>query len=182
MSPSSVLPIFPPFAERIVAVLPLAPLSFVAQKIVEGVSRRRPGLFDRLGEHADKRYLIDATDMPVVFRLEPRRGAPTIAVEPRQEDAAFDTRIAGPFAALLGMLHGTLDGDALFFSGDVIIEGDTAAALALRNALDDAQIDLIEEFAGSLGPLGGVVERPARQAAKLAEHLLGVAFVRGGAR
>ena len=39
------------------------------------------------------------------------------------------------------------DGDALFFSGALEISGDTSAVLALRNALDDAELDLTEELA-----------------------------------
>lgn len=45
------------------------------------------------------------------------------------------------------MLHGREDGDALFFSGALEISGDTSAVLALRNALDDAELDLTEELA-----------------------------------
>lgn len=45
------------------------------------------------------------------------------------------------------MVHGALDGDALFFSRDILIEGDTEAVLALRNAVDDAEIDLAGEIA-----------------------------------
>jgi len=49
-------------------------------------------------------------------------------------------------------VHGTWDGDALFFSRDLMIEGDTSAALALRNAIDDAELDLSVEIAGLGGP------------------------------
>ncbi len=42
---------------------------------------------------------------------------------------------------LIGLLDGTYDGDALFFTRDLVIEGDTAAVLALRNAIEDANLD-----------------------------------------
>ena len=80
----------------------------------------------------------------------------------RGDAVAWEAHIAGPFAALLGMLHGTMDGDALFFSRDIIIEGDTEAVLALRNALDDAEIDILGEITASLGPLGPWLEKPLR--------------------
>ncbi|NIR58454.1 MAG: sterol-binding protein, partial [Gammaproteobacteria bacterium] len=48
-----------------------------------------------------------------------------------------DATIAGPMSAFLGMMHGEIDGDALFFSRDISVDGDTSAVLALRNAIDD---------------------------------------------
>ena len=97
--------------------------------------RSRPRLFQRLGEHASKTVLIDPTDLPIVFRAfarpangrgsrSSRRGVPVNAT----------ARIAGPLAALIGLVHGAYDGDALFFSRDLVIEGDTELVLALRNA------------------------------------------------
>ncbi len=65
------------------------------------------------------------------------------------------------------MLHGTEDGDALFFSGRLEISGDTAAVLALRNALDDAELDLTEELAAISGePLGRWLRRASAFAAR----------------
>ena len=54
--------------------------------------------------------------------------------------AAYDARIAAPLIVLLGMIDGTYDGDALFFSRDLVIEGDTEAVLALRNAIENAEL------------------------------------------
>jgi predicted lipid carrier protein YhbT len=73
----------------------------------------------------------------------------------RARPPAHDARIAGPLSAFLAMMHGAEDGDALFFSRDLTVEGDTAAVLALRNAMDDAELDLTEELAALAGPLGG---------------------------
>jgi len=39
------------------------------------------------------------------------------------------------------MIDGTYDGDALFFSRDLVIEGDTEAVLALRNAIENAELN-----------------------------------------
>jgi predicted lipid carrier protein YhbT len=57
------------------------------------------------------------------------------------------------------MMHGAEDGDALFFSRDLTVEGDTAAVLALRNAMDDAELDLTEELAALAGPLASPLRR-----------------------
>ena len=59
---------------------------------------------------------------------------------------------------LIDLAEGRLDGDALFFSRDLAVEGDTEAVVALRNAVDDAEIDLTADLASMFGPLAG----PAR--------------------
>ena len=79
-----------------------------------------------------------------------------------------------PLAALLGMVHGAYDGDALFFSRDLVIEGDTAAVLALRNAMDNAELDLAAEAEAISGPLGARV----RRLIDFAERRTGVALSR----
>jgi predicted lipid carrier protein YhbT len=72
------------------------------------------------------------------------------------------------------MMHGAEDGDALFFSRDLAVEGDTAAVLALRNAMDDAELDLTEELAALSGPLAA----PLRRALARAERSTGLALHR----
>jgi predicted lipid carrier protein YhbT len=79
---------------------------------------------------------------------------------------------------LLGLVHGVYDGDALFFSRDLVIEGDTEAVLALRNAIDNEEIDLAKEAAGLFGPLESLAAGPARKLAELVGGLSGVAFTR----
>jgi predicted lipid carrier protein YhbT len=81
---------------------------------------------------------------------------------------------------LLAMVHGTLDGDALFFSRDITIEGDTNAVLAMRNAIDAAEIDLPSEIAALFGPLGPVARATARVALPIMGRLFDVASSRWG--
>ena len=77
-------------------------------------------------------------------------------------------------AAVVGLVDGAFDGDALFFSRDLVIEGDTAAALALRNAIDDAELDLAHEAATLSGPLA----RPLKQIIAFAERRTGLYLTR----
>lgn len=109
-----------------------------------------PGLISRLGTYANYRFAIDPTDLPITLLLHPDPA--TIRITLHRRPPVADARIAGPLAALLGLVHGVWDGDALFFSRDLVIEGDTSAALALRNAIDDAELDLGAEIAGMSGP------------------------------
>lgn len=174
------LPLFPALASRLMQPLPLFPLRLAAQKVVDSLAARHPGLFARLGDQASKTFLLDPTDLPFAFILRPRPDKPAIDVVKRGEAVAWEAHIAGPFAALLGMLHGTMDGDALFFSRDIIIEGDTEAVLALRNAVDDAEIDLAAEIAAITGPASPYVAQVLRAIRPAAERLTGVALGRPG--
>ena len=76
------------------------------------------------------------------------------------------------------MIHGAYDGDALFFSRDIVIEGDTAAGLALRNAIDNAELDLFEEALDMLGPLKARVAPRLRPLVAAAGRRTGVALQR----
>ena len=60
---------------------------------------------------------------------------------------------AGTFFNLLDMIDGAQDGDALFFSRNLKVTGDTEAVVALRNALDDFEGSALDSVVGSFGPL-----------------------------
>lgn len=124
----------------------LALASALLSRLTRAVDHRHPGLLRRLGPEAEKRLLIDARELPALLVLCP--SARRLTLHPRgAPPPAHDAAIRGRLSAFLAMLHGAADGDALFFSGDLAISGDTSAVLALRNALDDAEIDLAEELA-----------------------------------
>jgi predicted lipid carrier protein YhbT len=132
---------------RLVPTQPMGPaLTLIARRLIA----RHPRLIARLGGYASARFVIDPTDLPLVLLLQPHPTHTRIEVHRSAPEA--DARIAGPLAGLLGLVHGAYDGDALFFSRDLVIEGDTSAALALRNAIDDAELDLGAEIAALAGP------------------------------
>lgn len=123
------------------SVLPLQPLELAANHILRGVIDRHPGIIARMGEHAAKRFAVDPLDCPFAFLLDLRPGQPRLQAVASLVGQRFDARIAGSMLVLIGLLDGTYDGDALFFTRDLSIEGDTAAVLALRNAIEDANLD-----------------------------------------
>jgi predicted lipid carrier protein YhbT len=170
--PALSIPIFPTPLARALRFMPLRPLALALTQVSRSVAKRHSSMFRRLGEYGESRFILDPTDLPVTMCLEPRGGAPRISLSRR--DLEGDARIAGPLAALLGLVHGAYDGDALFFSRDLVIEGDTSAALALRNAIDDAELDLGEE----IGALSGPLARPLQRLVALAERRTGVALTR----
>lgn len=147
------------------ALPPLAPLNLILSRLMRGMAGRHPTILRRLGPHAGARILLDVIDMPYPLLMEPafrRLSAHRRAALPKA-----DAVIRGRLAAFLEMLHGGADGDALFFSGALEISGDTAAVLALRNALDDAELDLTEELSAATGRAAPIL-RPTL--AMLARH------------
>jgi predicted lipid carrier protein YhbT len=154
----------PPVVALALRPLPLLPLQLLLSVLLDAAVRRHPRIFDRLGAHTAKRYGIDPTDMPFAIVIEPRPDDSRLAVL-RDLPADVDTRIAGPLAVLYGLAAGALDGDAMFFSRDLAIEGDVEAILALRNALDDTGVDLA-------GIAGSLLEAPFHEAARAARPVL----------
>lgn len=146
------IPLFPRPVAAGVGLVPTQPMGPVLSLIARRLIARHPSLIGRLGEYASASFAIDPTDLPLCLVLHPHPTRARIVVHRTTPPA--DARIAGPLAALLGLVHGAYDGDALFFSRDVVIEGNTSAALALRNAIDDAELDLGAEIAALAGPLG----------------------------
>lgn len=167
------LPLCPRPLAHLLRPLPPAALGPALSALARRLSARHPGMLRRLGDYAGRTVLIDPTDLPFVLWMAPDQG-PRITAHRRRAAPPAAARIAGPLSALIGMLHGRFDGDALFFSRDLTIEGDTEVVLALRNALDDAEIDLSEELATLSGPLGGVI----RRAVRLAERASGLTLHR----
>ena len=137
--------------------LPLGPLSLALTVLTRRIARRHPQLFRRLGEHRRKRFLLAPTDLPFALLLD--LSGPEVKVTVSRGEPPADSRLTGSLAAFLGMVHGAYDGDALFFSRDLAVSGDTAAALALRNAMDDAELDLSLEATALVGPLRAPLDR-----------------------
>jgi len=166
------LPPAPRPVAALVRTLPLWPLSLALTAFTRDLLRQHPALPRRLGDYARRRYLLELTDLPLALLIAPAQ--PSVRAYRRAGDVAHDARISGTVAAFLGMVHGQLDGDALFFSRDLEIGGDTEAVLALRNAIDDAELDLSAEAARLSGRLGPAL----RHALGLAERASGLMLSR----
>lgn len=130
----------------------------VARSFASGLWSRHRRNFDRLSDFEGARFLIDPVDLPLAFLLElASEGPEVLTVSDGERPKGVTATVRGPLRALLDLAAGRVDGDALFFNRDLSIEGDTEAVVALRNAMDDADLDLLEELAQSFGPLA----RPA---------------------
>jgi predicted lipid carrier protein YhbT len=151
--------------------LPTGPLQFALQRLADSIVVRHPGLVDRLGADGARRFGIQPLDLPFALVMEARDGAVRVTVVQRLDEEMLDARVTGNLLALLDLIEGRHDGDALFFSRDLAIDGDIGAVLALRNAIDNAELDLPHEAAQLLQPLSGLAEPILRAAASVLAHL-----------
>ncbi len=169
--------VLPTRLERAVEAVPLAVTNIALMRLVDAIRRNHPEILDRMGVHAVALFLIDPVNLPIMFCVQPMKHGIVECVR-RTSACAWDARISGPIAALIAMIHGRLDGDALFFSRDIVIEGDTEAVVTLRNAIDAAEIDLTSELAALFGPLKPLVNGSARIAMRVVERLVGLPLLR----
>jgi O2-independent ubiquinone biosynthesis accessory factor UbiT len=164
----------PPIMASLTRSLPLFPLDVLLGALLPRIAARHPGLAARMGEHATRRIVIAPTDLPLAFLLVPDPAAPYITALRDVSQTRWDARIAGPILSLVDLARGKLDGDALLFSREIQIDGDIAAILALRNALDAEGIDFVEECATLCGPLAPLALAGLEDLDQLARRVLGL--------
>ncbi|MBY6262622.1 hypothetical protein EI613_11970 [Azospirillum sp. 412522] len=153
-------------------------------RLLRLLADRHPRAFEALREMADARVLIEPVDAPValLMRVGPDlslhavpRGANGVgggAVGGLGEAGVADAVVRGPYARLLDLLEGRIDGDALFFRRELTISGDTALILALRNTLDgEEEMDLVADAASIAGPLARVLPVLRRNAGPVLDRI-----------
>ncbi|HJP20527.1 MAG: SCP2 sterol-binding domain-containing protein [Alphaproteobacteria bacterium] len=133
------------------------------------VVARHPAMFDRLEGLECPLMLIDPVDLPFRLALCPDAARPELRLARAGDDEVATASVRGPLMTLFDLMEGRLDGDALFFSRALVIDGDTEVVVALRNALDGEEIDLLDDVLSLFGPFNPL----ARLLAARAEALLG---------
>ncbi len=155
-----------PTPSRVGAHLPFP--RFVLQpilaRIVRKIAAQNPDMFNRLGPYRTASFLIDPVNLPFALLLRPNPDAPEMRAVSRRNPPTHDARIAGKFLNLLELVDAETDGDALFFSRDLEVTGNTEAVVCLRNALDDVDGSIAESVAGMFGPTGRAVLAGLRRA------------------
>jgi len=138
-------------------------------RIVRRIATRHPEIFDRLGPHRLTDFVIDPVDIPFALHLRPDPDAPVLRAVSRRDLPTHKAHISGRFLTLLQLVDADADGDALFFSRDLVITGNTEAVVTLRNALDDVDGSIAEDVAAMFGPPGRYALRALRRAAARAD-------------
>lgn len=134
--------------------------------------RRHRDLFARLSPLAGNTFLIEPADLPLRFALQFAAHAVTLTLLTYGRPAPSATvTIRAPFIVLIDLLEGRSDADAAFFARDVAIEGDTEAALFLRNVLEADDIDVMNDLIDGTGPLAPVARAAWRAARTIFDAL-----------
>jgi predicted lipid carrier protein YhbT len=137
--------------------LPLFLLQPVLRRIVRRIAERYPELLDRLGPHRATGFVIDPTDAPFVLYLKPDPADLVLRACSRAEAPEHEARIAARLFDLVALIDGGGDGDAMFFSRDLEISGNTEAVVSLRNAIDNVE----GSIAGAVAEMFGLPGRAA---------------------
>ncbi len=138
--------------------------------LMRRIGRSQPRLFANLTAAPPCTIGIEPTDVPHRFVLRYGGAPPSLSLG-RGTPGPVDACVKGPLAALVAMLEGRLDGDALFFSRAIAITGDSNAVVTLRNLVDRDGIDVLAAATAVFGPF----DRPARAAVRVIERHLALA-------
>jgi O2-independent ubiquinone biosynthesis accessory factor UbiT len=155
------------------ATLPQPVVAALVRRLTRGLPRRQPTLTRRLAELDGKRLLIVPDELTYAFLLSFPSGEVKIELVDPAEAPDTEAQMRGPLRLFYDLVRGGRDGDALFFSRELAVTGDMAAAVTLRNAMDGSGVDLFAEFLDLPGPLGPVVRGASAVVDRWAGILLG---------
>ena len=130
----------------------------LVKTLAQIINKKHPGLVRRLSCLGETKILFDPIDLPINFLSTIRPEKIDICITENTYDIRnFNAVIRGTITNLYKLTEGTVDGDALFFSRELIVEGDTEVTVALRNALEAENINIVDDVLKYLGPFS----RPA---------------------
>ena len=166
------MPPAPPMMRHVVEMVPPALIQPLCDFAAAAVSHRHRAAFRRLDAYAGRRVAVVPRDMPFAFEIMIDPIAPRVRVcRAIALRAPAEAEIRAPLPVLIDLLEGRIDGDALFFSRELSISGDTELILAIRNAVDDAEIDLVSSVSDALGPFAGPFRLAVRTARAMAADI-----------
>lgn len=136
-------------------------------------ARRHPALFERLADIPNPTFALVPDELPIAFVLRADTRRPMLWALPKDAlgAATVAATIRGPLRLLAALAQGRLDADALFFSREIALEGSTEAAVALRNALDNAELGGLAELVLPPGPAAALASRLMRLGGDILEGL-----------
>ena len=171
-----------PLAAATLSLIPGPVLARLTVLLTRAMRRRHPRLVANFARLDPAVVHVFPSDLPHRFAIEFGGGKMDVRVlpgadvraRPGDEPLAPDAEIRGNLMALIDLLEGRIDGDAMFFSREIEITGSTAVIVAVRNTLDREEILITDEIAAMFGPL----ERPARRIAQRIDTAIGRARAR----
>jgi predicted lipid carrier protein YhbT len=136
--------------------LPLILVQKFLQKAINTMQQQHPSVFEKLAnDNLD--FIIDATDLPFAFYLNPSKVE--LKAFYRGEITNTSATIKGKLIDLLMLFEGEKDGDAMFFSKELVIEGSTAAIVNLRNTIDGEDMNIIDDLSNIVAPYNEIFKK-----------------------
>ena len=114
---------------------------------------------DRLAELEGKRVAITLTDTGSQWAFRIRDGR----IHALAARAGWDVRIRGPARSLIRLGLGREEADTLFFNRRIIMEGETATGVHLKNFLDTLEFDWEAHHRVIAAALPGPLRDPCRE-------------------
>ena len=149
-----------PFARRAMMLMPPPVLRHGIRVLMRRMERRHPRLFDNLARMEAATIRIEPLDLPHRFLLRLGGNHPTLQwLDGTDAHVPATAMVKGKLQALLDLLEGRNDSDAMFFRRDIVIGGDTSVVVALRNALDRDPLDLFEDVTSIFGSFASLARR-----------------------
>jgi O2-independent ubiquinone biosynthesis accessory factor UbiT len=160
-----------PIVRGAMHVTPPFVLSRAVDALMRRMERAHPKLFKNLARLKPAVVHVEPSDLPHRFELKYGGDEKAkVRLLQKWDKGTADAYVKGNIDILLNLLEGRIDGDALFFTRGLVITGDTAAIVALRNTLDREEIDLFADITGMFGPLAKPVGRALTALGRIREN------------
>ncbi|MCF8468831.1 MAG: SCP2 sterol-binding domain-containing protein [Sneathiella sp.] len=159
--------LLPPFSPVLLAGFAVRPLpvkfpSHLLTIFLGRMERLYPEIATRLAPLGLCCFHIIPTDLPFSFLVILDNGKATAKIlNDGQTVSNATATISGDIYSFMQLLEGSVDGDSLFFTRRLIVEGDTEAVLTLRNAVDSVDLSVKHILAGLTGPLPPLFKKVA---------------------
>jgi len=122
----------------------------ICQYCIARFERLYPSVFSRLDPLHGQTLLIDPDDLLFSFLFSFTHQGLKVKAMKQKPIKPPDASIKGTLGNLLQLAEGKVDGDALFFTRQLQIEGDMELILTVRNALEGEDVSFEEVFIGPL--------------------------------
>ncbi|WP_321576155.1 ubiquinone anaerobic biosynthesis accessory factor UbiT [Sneathiella sp. HT1-7] len=157
--------LLPPFSPVLLTGFAMRPLpvklmSRLLTIFLGRMERLYPEIASRLAPLGFCRFHIIPTDFSFSFLIILENGKATAKILSEGQAVSNTTAsISGDICSFTKLLEGSVDGDSLFFTRRLVVEGDTEAVLTLRNAVDSVDLSLKHILTGFTGPLPPLLKK-----------------------
>lgn len=153
-------------------LLPLRLVQRIADLISARLLQHYPDMLDRMESVGPGTVILEPTDFPYGVEIGLGLGRPRVSAYRRGGvTPKGDVLVRAPSDVLVALANGAEDGDALFFSRNLSISGNVELIIALRNAIDAADINFVSDVMLAAGPARTLVKPAVSWARRLSARV-----------